>query len=272
MNLWSSKILYIFLDISEVRPQRDFLEDILGLEVIENEYHPPHHRHGVVKYDAGNVILSLNVADSKFERGARDGIVTVFTVAPAREAWIYAELQIRGHAAPLEPGGIFADRDLHLYALRQKRNVSEYDREEKSIEIDQLLLAVEDLEASIAFYRDTLGLALLDATGSAATFATGNVKLVLQEWRALADHFPARRNGYLTVFHVDDIEASYRELARRGLTFQGNVGYSDIGGSVRFADPTGYVFCLYQPSAEALTWSSGGKVKEIIAFQNGITV
>jgi hypothetical protein len=56
-------------------------------------------------------------------------------------------------------------------------------------------------------------------------------------------------------------------LVQRGLHFKGTrVGYSDIGGTTRFVDPSGHVFCLYEPSQESLTWGSGSKVKEITAY------
>ncbi len=272
MSLWSSKILYLFLDVTEVRLQRDFLEEVLGLEVIENQFHPPHHHHGIIKYDAGDVVLALNIADGRFDGDRSDGIVTVFAATPMREAQIYADLQVLGYAAPQQAGDAFADRDHHLYALRQRLSASEYDSEDPRVYVDELRLTVQDLPTSVTFYKDVLDLVMLDRTASTVTFATENLRLVLLESKQLIDHLPVRHEGYLIVFHVDDIQKSYDALSRRGLEFNGKVGYSDIGGSVRFTDPTGHVFCLYQPSAESLTWDSGKKVEQIISFQHGVTI
>ena len=62
MSLRGCPLLYVFLESSELQVQRSFFEEGLGLELIEIEPHLPHHRHGVVKYDAGNLIVSLNEA------------------------------------------------------------------------------------------------------------------------------------------------------------------------------------------------------------------
>jgi hypothetical protein len=41
------------------------------------------------------------------------------------------------------------------------------------------------------------------------------------------------------------------------------VGFSEIGGTIRFDDPSGHRLCLYVPSRESLTWGSGPKVLEL---------
>ena len=49
MSLAQSKIVYLFVDALDIHQQQAFLEEALGLEAVENTFHPPHHRHGVVK-------------------------------------------------------------------------------------------------------------------------------------------------------------------------------------------------------------------------------
>ncbi len=53
-------------------------------------------------------------------------------------------------------------------------------------------------------------------------------------------------------------------LVKHGLTFKTQVRYSDSGSTVRFIDPIGHIYCLYDPSRECLTLSSGPKVREIV--------
>lgn len=268
MSLWSSKILYLFLDTTALSHKRVFMETVLGLGVIENEYHPPHSRHGVVKYDAGEVILALNIADPDFDKQGLSGLVTVLAAEPMREAQIYAELHINGYAAPQAPGEVFTDVDNHRYAVRHAAAPFGWVQEETRPSIVGLQLAVDDLEQSKAFYGGMLDLILLEETAESATYATGNLKLVLRDWRADADRPPDRREGCLVVFHTDDITETYNALSERGVEFQGKVGYSDIGGAVRFADPSGNVLCLYEPSPESLSWRSGPKVREIISSES----
>lgn len=264
MALSSSKVLFVFLDTAALARQRVFLEEVLGLEVIEYEYHPPHSRHGVVKYDAGECVLALNIADPGFDRAAWAGQTMIFAASPMREAKVYAGLQVHGYGAPARQGGAFADGDGHRYALR-RASAAPWPGEEPRASLCELQLAVEDVAQSADFYGRVLGLVALEQGASVASFATGNLRLVLYDWRLEAARAPARRQGSLIVFHTPGIEAAYEALAGRGLEFQGRVGYSDIGGSVRFADPSGHVFCLYEPSPESFGWASGAKVSSIIS-------
>jgi len=268
MSLWSSKILYLFLDTTALARKRLFMETVLGLEVIENEYHPPHSRHGVVKYDAGEVILALNIADPDFDKGGSNGLVTVLATSPMREAKIYAELQINGFAAPQVSGDGFTDEDNHQYAIRRVPPAFGWAQEETRASIAELHLTVGDLEQSMAFYGGLLDLILLEETKQSASYATGNLKLVLHDWRQVADSPPDRHKGCLVVFHTEKITDTFDALSKRGVRFQGGIGYSDIGGAARFVDPTGHVLCLYEPSAESLSWRSGPKVREIISSES----
>jgi hypothetical protein len=54
-------------------------------------------------------------------------------------------------------------------------------------------------------------------------------------------------------------------LVERGLAFQGSrIAHSEIGATARFEDPSGHRICIYEPSKECLSWSSGAKVMEIM--------
>ena len=64
------------------------------------------------------------------------------------------------------------------------------------------------------------------------------------------------------------LEETRAALEARGLEFRGvRVGFSEIGGTTRFDDPSGHRLCLYVPSEESLTWGSGPKVLEIAGGQ-----
>jgi len=75
-------------------------------------------------------------------------------------------------------------------------------------------VAVSDLDRAKAFYRDQVGLELLDEQPFAIRFGAGKGSQV------------SVRKGQLNVgqtvghFEVDDIEAVVRELTGRGVTFQ----------------------------------------------------
>jgi catechol 2,3-dioxygenase-like lactoylglutathione lyase family enzyme len=131
--------------------------------------------------------------------------------------------------------------------------------------LDEIGLAVENVGECRAFYEEALGLVPLESTtGSGAVFATGNVRLRLSERPPAGS---SRRNAYLPVFYTPDIQNTSAELERRGVEFPHPPRFSEIGGAVRFRDPAGNQFCLYQPSAVSLAWDSGPKLREIMSRQ-----
>ena len=115
--------------------------------------------------------------------------------------------------------------------------------------VDSMLVttvAVTDLDQAKAFYRDRLGLQLLDEQPFAIRFGAGNGTQV------------SVRRGQPNVgqtvghFEVDDIEAVVRDLTGRGVIFQEyetpkTIDFIATIGPARgawFADPDGNVFGL----------------------------
>jgi catechol 2,3-dioxygenase-like lactoylglutathione lyase family enzyme len=117
--------------------------------------------------------------------------------------------------------------------------------------VDSMLVttvAVTDLDQAKAFYRDQLGLQLLDEQPFAIRFGAGNGTQV------------SVRRGQPNVgqtvghFEVDDIEAVVRELTEGGVAFQEyetpkTIDFIAQIGPARgawFADPDGNVFGVRQ--------------------------
>jgi predicted enzyme related to lactoylglutathione lyase len=246
-SLCRSPLLYVFLDIAGLEDERALLEDVVGLPVIEVEAHLPHERHGVVKYDAGPLILSLNLSTpGKFNADASDALVTVLNVAvgtPPRlrtDPWgHHLLLRPRAAGAPAAPP-----------------------------QVAELRLAVDDVDVSVGFYEQRLGLELLERGTGLARFATGSAPLLLEQRTRAVDGRRLDRRTVLIVFHTAGIEEVREDLVGRGVVFDNRrVAYSKIGGTTRFTDPSGHRFCLYEPSLESLTWGSGPKVIEVAALE-----
>jgi catechol 2,3-dioxygenase-like lactoylglutathione lyase family enzyme len=261
MSLYNAPLLYVFFETFALEHQREFCERVIGLPVIENQFYPPHEYHGLVKYDGGQVVLSLNLSsERKFQNDASDGMITVMAVDD--EMTLHERLRRYGYTPPQEAGSLFTDAYGHHYIFRATPPASA----QSLPVVQELRLTVTDLPASLAFYGGILGLDLLEQTQDQARFATGTVDLVLELGAAAPDGRPIRHDKCLIVFYGANIEGVHAALIRRGLQFKASrVGYSDIGGTARFADPSGHVLCLYEPSEESLTWGSGAKVKAIIA-------
>ncbi len=260
MNLHNAPLLYVFYETFSLEHQREFCERALGLPVIENQFHPPHEYHGLVKYDGGQVILSLNLSNQrKFLNDASDGMITVMDVDDMMA--LCERMRNCGYDPP-KTGALFTDTYGHHYIFHQAPLASD----QRLPAVRELLLTVTDLSASIAYYGDILGLELLEQDKDQARFATGTIDLLLSVGQVAPDKRAIRYDKYLIVFYTQDIEATHAGLIERGLRFKaGRVGRSDIGGTARFADPSGHVLCLYEPSEESLTWGSGAKVRELTA-------
>lgn len=81
--------------------------------------------------------------------------------------------------------------------------------------IRQIAVAVADLEASKAFYRDKLGIKLLMEFPNLAFFDLGGIWLMLS---AANEQEPAAPGSTL-YFEVDDIRAANASLKERGVQF-----------------------------------------------------
>ena len=267
MSLRHSPLMYVFYEMGKLEAYRELYESIIGLPVIEIEPHLPHHHHGVIKYDAGDIILSFNLSGpSRFDAGSSDGLVTVFNVDPA---WPTERLRDAKTILTSQDEELYTDSEGHHYVFR-KLPAEGVGAATASIPrgptVEELRLTVQDMDASIAYYRDILGLELLSQTEKMARFATSTVALTLERGEVAPDGKALAYNTYLIVFYCRDIEEMYSLMLKRGLEFKSNrVDYNEVGGTVRFDDPSGHRFCLYVPSEVSLKWESGPKVTEIAA-------
>jgi predicted enzyme related to lactoylglutathione lyase len=207
--------------------------------------------------------VALNIADSGFDPAGSDSAVALLGATAAREAEIYAELQIQGFSAPLQPGAVFRDRDNHEFALYRPPFLDR-EHDPHSVSLDELHLQVSDLAQSMHFYSNQLGLQLLQLKPEKLVFSAGDLKLVLHVKPKVRIE---PRRGFLMVFSTPDIRETYSALQKSGLQFRAPVRFSEIGGSVRFIDPSGHVYCLYEPSVECLGWGSGETLTRIISRQ-----
>lgn len=82
-------------------------------------------------------------------------------------------------------------------------------------QIGQIGVTVTDLDQSIAFYRDVLGLKFLFRAPNLAFFDCAGIRLMLGLPEANGETFRP-----ILYFKVDDIQSAADELARRGVTFE----------------------------------------------------
>lgn len=83
-------------------------------------------------------------------------------------------------------------------------------------QVGQILIPVENLERSTAFYRDTLGIPFLfSAPPQMSFFMTGNVRLLV----GVPEAGQPSERGSMVYFRVTDIKAVFETLSERGVSF-----------------------------------------------------
>lgn len=117
--------------------------------------------------------------------------------------------------------------------------------------VDYVILYVRDLDGSIAFYRDVIGLDLKFSRSGYAEFATAKPKFALYErsrlpeliGKAAADHGAVGE----VLFLVDDLDAEAERLRGLGATIlSGPVDRPWGHRTLHLADPNGFVVELAQ--------------------------
>src|SRR5579883_2144991 len=104
-----------------------------------------------------------------------------------------------------------------------------------------VILYVKDIDRSMAFYRDTLGMKVKLDDSSWVEFDTGAATLALHVNAKLTGSRP--HGQPLPVFCVDDINQTYKSLNKAGVKFENppkqvcEAGPNQIGLSADFVDP-----------------------------------
>jgi predicted enzyme related to lactoylglutathione lyase len=115
--------------------------------------------------------------------------------------------------------------------------------------VDFVSLPTEDLERSIAFYADVLGLERSkvwgknDAEALGAEFETGTVTLALVLGGRLG--IPFQENRVPLALHVEDVEVARAELESKGVEFSGDIIDSGVCFMANFRDPDGNALMLH---------------------------
>jgi catechol 2,3-dioxygenase-like lactoylglutathione lyase family enzyme len=114
--------------------------------------------------------------------------------------------------------------------------------------IGNIILAVRDMDRSLAFYRDAVGLEVRMATPEFAFLQAGGVTLCLRHSPRAAEGEPDA--SVEIVFSVTDIHEAHGVLKARGVDFR--VEPRVVTGTLwatDFRDPDGHVLSIFGPAA-----------------------
>lgn len=114
--------------------------------------------------------------------------------------------------------------------------------------IHHILLEVDELDRSIAFYRDQMGLSVVSRSGDFATLESGNVGVYLwsKRWDWELPRQKGERNGLgmYPHFAVDDVMATIKRLKSAGFSIVQEPREYKTFSEAFVADPDGYIWAL----------------------------
>ncbi len=109
-----------------------------------------------------------------------------------------------------------------------------------------VILSVTDLNRSIEFYRDRLGLKLTSTNEDFAFFDAGGITIALRGGHPKAD--PADLASTEIAFGVDHVKPAYQALTKAGVAFRRQPRIvTGTTWATDFRDPDGHVLSIVGP-------------------------
>ncbi|OLD14899.1 MAG: hypothetical protein DMG86_02975 [Acidobacteria bacterium] len=116
--------------------------------------------------------------------------------------------------------------------------------------VSMIMLGVRDLEKSVSFYRDRLGIDIRQRIPGFAFLASGALTIVLSE--PLAKNVSPLVGATEVIFSVNDVRASYEALKDQGVEFsQEPRNVSGPMWAANFRDPDGHLLTLFGPERKS---------------------
>ena len=111
--------------------------------------------------------------------------------------------------------------------------------------VDFICVPTSDMERSVAWYRDTLGLPQT-GEGNFPEFKLGdNVFLYIVDPKAMGGEFTAPHTSPIAL-RVEDVETARAELKERGIEFGDTIHDTGVCHMAPFTDPDGNRFMLHR--------------------------
>ena len=116
--------------------------------------------------------------------------------------------------------------------------------------VSMVMLGVRNIEQSVSFYRDKLGIKVQMQFEGFAFLDTGTVRVILSE--ALAKNSVNVAGATEVIFTVEDVRAATDALKQQGITFSHEP--HQVNGpmwAANFPDPDGHLLTLFGPERKA---------------------
>ncbi len=114
--------------------------------------------------------------------------------------------------------------------------------------VGNVILAVKDLERSIKFYNELIGLPIKRQRRSWVDLGTSGALLSLHPASLTAQHIGSSiENGISIGFLVGDLKSAVEELKSKGVKIYRDIVDRDAGKNAIILDPDDYLISLFEP-------------------------
>ena len=117
--------------------------------------------------------------------------------------------------------------------------------------VGNVILAVKDLDKSVQFYNEIIGLPIKDQRKTWVDLGTSGTLLSLHPASSNVDHTGSSiDNGVSIGFLVGDLKSALGELKAEGVTIHRDIVEKDVGKNAVILDPDEYMISLFEPIYE----------------------
>jgi len=114
--------------------------------------------------------------------------------------------------------------------------------------VGNVILAVKDIDKSIQFYHELIGLPIKNQRRSWVDLGTSGALLSLHPASLTEQHTGSSiENGITIGFLVGDVKSAVEELRAKGVTIYREIVEKDAGRNAVILDPDEYLISLFEP-------------------------
>ena len=125
--------------------------------------------------------------------------------------------------------------------------------------VGNVILAVKDIDKSIAFYHDLIGLPIKNQRRSWVDLGKAGALLSLHPASLTAEHIGSSiDNGISIGFLVGDVKSAVEELKSKGVTIYRDIVEREAGKNAIVLDPDDYMVSLFEPNFADKDQQTGG--------------
>ena len=125
--------------------------------------------------------------------------------------------------------------------------------------VGNVILAVKDIDKSLEFYHDLIGLPIKSQRRSWVDLGTSGALLSLHPASLTAQHIGSSiENGITIGFIVGDVQSAIDELKSKGVKIYRDVVEREAGKNAIVQDPDDYLVSLFEPIFKDKDQQTGG--------------